>query len=221
MTTKKPPIRVVLADEHEIFRDGFNEMIKKQSAIVLVGEAANGADLIKVTKKLLPDIIITGIKMPELNGIEATTILTKKFPGINIIALSAFDDDNHIIDMLEAGAKGYLLKSAPKKEIIKAIKTVFKNKTYYCKSTTAKLLEMTGQNRFNPYREIKKPEFSKREIDIITMICQGVYNKEIASALCLSTRTIEGYREKIYEKIDAKKTAGIVKYAIKNGIYKI
>lgn len=221
MTLLNSPIRIVLADDHEIFRDGFHVMLKKQTDIVLVGEAANGVDLIKVTERLQPDIVITDIKMPKLDGIEATKILTKKFPGINIIALSMFDDDNLIIDMLEAGAKGYLLKSAHKKEIIEAIKAVYKNETYYCKSTSTKLILMIGQSRFDPYKEIQKPEFTKREIDIITMICQEASNKEIASKLFLSIRTIEGYREKIQEKIKAKNAAGIVIYAIKTGIYKI
>jgi len=221
MTLVNSPIRIVLADDHEIFRDGFHVMLKKQSDIQLVGEAANGLDLIKVTEKLLPDIVITDIKMPKLDGIEATKILTKKFPGINIIALSMFDDDNLIIDMLEAGAKGYLLKSAHKKEIIEAIKTVYKNETYYCKSTSTKLVIMIGQSRFDPYKEIQKPEFSQREIDIITLICQEASNKEIALKLFLSVRTIEGHREKIQEKIKAKNAAGIVIYAIKTGIYKI
>lgn len=221
MTLVNSPIRIVLADDHEIFRDGFHVMLKRQSDIQLVGEAANGVDLIKITEKLLPDIVITDIKMPKLDGIDATKIITKKFPGINIIAFSMFDDDNLIIDMLEAGAKGYLLKSAHKKEIIEAIKTVYKNDTYYCKSTSTKLVIMIGQSRFDPYKEIQKPEFSQREIDIITMICQEASNKEIALKLFLSIRTIEGYREKIQEKIKAKNAAGIVIYAIKTGIYKI
>lgn len=221
MALLNAPIRIVLADDHEIFRDGFNVMLKRQSDIQLVGEAANGMDLIKVTERLQPDIVITDIKMPKLDGIEATKFLTKKFPGINIIALSMFDDDNLIIDMLEAGAKGYLLKSANKKEIIEAIKTVYKNETYYCKNTSTKLALMIGQSRFDPYKEKQKPDFSQREIEIITMICQEASNKEIASKLFLSVRTIEGHREKIQEKIRAKNAAGIVIYAIKTGIYKL
>lgn len=215
------PIRIVLADDHEIFRDGFNVMLRKQSDIKLVGEASNGKELIEITGKLMPDIILTDIKMPVIGGIEATKLLTNLYPGINIIALTMFDDDNLIIDMLEAGAKGYLLKSAHKNEIIEAIKTVYKSETYYCKNTSTKLVQMIAQSRFNPYKEIQKPVFSKKEIDMIILICQEASNKEIASKLFLSIRTIEGYREKIQEKMRAKTTAGIVIYAIKTGIYKI
>ncbi len=215
------PIRIVLADDHEIFRDGFNVMLKKQTDIVLVGEAPNGAELIKITEKLLPDIIITDIRMPKMDGIEATKILAKKYPAINIIALTMFDDDNLIIDMLEAGAKGYLLKSAHKTEIIEAIKTVYKHETFYCKNTSTKLVKMIAQSRFNPYKEIVQPEFSKRELEIVKLICQEASNKEISSKLFLSIRTIEGYREKIQEKMKAKNSIGIAIFAIKNGIYKI
>jgi two-component system, NarL family, response regulator NreC len=215
------PIRIVLADDHEIFRDGFNVMLKKQDDIRLVGEAANGMELIQVTEKLLPDIIITDIKMPGIDGIEATKILSKRFPQVNIIALSMFDDDNLIIDMLEAGAKGYLLKSSHKNEIIDAIKAVYKHDTYYCKSTSTKLVHMIAQSRFDPSKEVQKPQFSAKEIEVIRLICQEASNKEMASKLFLSIRTIEGYREKIQEKIKAKNSAGIVVYAIKTGIYKI
>lgn len=215
------PIRIVLADDHEIFRDGFNIMLKKQANIKLVGEAANGAELIEVAGKLMPDVILTDIKMPRIDGIEATKIITKKYPEINIIALSMFDDDNLIIDMLEAGARGYLLKSAHKNEIIEAVKAVYNQETYYCKSTSGKLAQLIAQSRFNPFNPNQRKEFSQKEIDIIKLICQEASNKEIAARLFLSVRTIEGYREKIQDRIKAKNTAGIVIYAIKNGIYKL
>lgn len=215
------PIRIVLADDHEIFRDGFNIMLKKQANIKLVGEAANGAELIEVAGKLIPDVILTDIKMPRIDGIEATKIIAKKYPEISIIALSMFDDDNLIIDMLEAGAKGYLLKSAHKNEIIEAIKAVYNQETYYCKSTSGKLAQLIAQSRFNPFNPNQRKEFSQKEIEIIKLICQEASNKEIASRLFLSVRTIEGYREKIQDRIKAKNTAGIVIYAIKNGIYKL
>ena len=219
--TTYAPIRIVLADDHEIFRDGFNIMLKKQTNIKLIGEASNGVELLEITEKLMPDVVITDIKMPKLDGIEATKIISEKYPGINIIAFSMFDDDNLIIDMLEAGAKGYLLKSAHKNEVIDAVKAVYNNETYYCKSTSGKLAQMIAQSRFNPYKQLKKPEFTPKEVEVIRLICQEYPNKEIASKLFLSVRTIEGYREKIQERIKAKNTAGIVIYAIKAGIYKI
>jgi len=214
-------IRIVIADDHEIFRDGFQIMLKKQSDIELVGEAADGNELIEITGAMKPDVVLTDIKMPILNGIEATRIIKKKYPAVEVIALSMFDDDNLIIDMLESGAKGYLLKNTPKSEIIEAIKTVYNGEFYYCRTTSQKLIELMAQSNFNPYKEITKPEFSPRELEIIVLICQQATTKEIASTLFLSIRTIEGYREKIQEKMNVKNAAGIVVYAIKNGIFRI
>ena len=221
MNTLTIPIKVVLADDHEIFRDGFRVMLKKQPSVELIGEAENGEELIKITRELSPDVIITDIKMPRLDGIEATRKLCAEFPHIGIIALSMFDEEGLIIDMLEAGAKGYLLKNTHKDDIVNAIHAVYKDQTYYCTHTSAKLAQMIAKSSFNPHKRPARPEFNDREISIIQLICQELSNKEIASELHLSVRTIEGYREKIQEKIKARNAAGIVVYAIRNNIYKV
>lgn len=215
------PVRIILADDHEIFRDGFQTMLTKQKAIEMVAEAGNGRELIELTAKLNPDVIVTDIKMPVMDGIEATRILADRYPHIGVIALSMFDEDNLVIDMLEAGAKGYLIKNAPKHEIYEAIKTVYKNGTYYCQNTSNKLAQMIAKSKFNPYKKIPKIEFTERETEVIKLICTELSNKEMASQLNLSVRTIEGYRDKIQEKMDVRNSAGIVVYAIKNGIFKI
>ncbi|MEI9943721.1 MAG: response regulator transcription factor [Chitinophagaceae bacterium] len=215
------PIRVVIADDHEIFREGFDVMLKKNSEIELIGEAANGKALVELAGKLQPDIVITDIKMPVMDGIEATKVLAEKYPAIHVIALSMFDDENLIVEMLEAGAKGYLVKNAHKTEIIDAIKSVYNDTAYYCNHTTHRLAQMIAKSHFNPYKMKPKPEFNAKEKEIICLICREFSNKQMATELNLSIRTIEGYREKILEKIEAKNAAGIVVYAIKNGIYKV
>jgi DNA-binding NarL/FixJ family response regulator len=213
------PVRVVLADDHEIFRDGFRVMLKKQPGVELAGEAADGEELIKLVEELQPDVVVTDIKMPRLDGIKATKIITKKYPHIGIIALSMFDEENLIIDMLEAGAKGYLLKNAHKDEIIAAVETVYRKQTYYCKHTSRKLTKMIAESSFNPNYPSHNPEFTEREILVMQFICQELSSREIAVQLDLSVRTIEKFRENIQEKINARNTAGIVVYAIKNSIY--
>ena len=196
-------------------------MLKRYKEIELVGEAENGDELIQLASSLQPDVIVTDIKMPKLDGVEATRILAESHPHIHIIALSMFDDDDLIIDMLEAGAKGYLLKNAHKEDIVEAIKTVYKEEPYYCNHTTHKLAQLIAKSKFNPSRKKIKPQFTSKEIEIIKLICQGFSNKEMAAHLNLSIRTIEGHREKIHEKTNVKNTAGIVIYAIRNGIYKL
>lgn len=215
------PITIVIADDHEIFRDGFKEMVKRFPEVQLIGEAENGKELMDLVKRLSPDVVLTDIKMPLMDGIEAARQLIKNKCTTRIIALSMFDEENLIIDMLEAGAKGYLLKNTHKHEIIEAIKAVHDGKTYYCKHTSEKLLQLIAKSKFNPYKKIAKPQFSEREVQIIRMICDQLSNKEIAEKLNLSVRTIEGYREKVQEKMDVHNTAGIVVYAIKTSIYSI
>jgi DNA-binding NarL/FixJ family response regulator len=221
MKSVTTPIRIILADDHEIFRDGFKVMLKKQPSVQLIAEAANGEELITLTRELKPDVIVTDIKMPRMDGIEATKKLANDYPNIGIIALSMFDEENLIVDMLEAGAKGYLLKNAHKNEIIEAINTVNMGHTYYCDDTSAKLAQMIARSNFRPSVKTIKPEFSEREFAVIRFICQEMSNKEIAYHLSLSIRTIEGYRDRILEKIGAKNAAGVVVYAIKNNIYKV
>lgn len=216
------PIRIILADDHEIFRDGFKAMLKKQPSVELIGEASDGEELVELTRKLKPDVVVTDIKMPKMDGLQATKILSEEFPCIGIVALSMIDEESLIIDMMEAGAKGYLLKNAHKNEIIEAIKAVNEGHIYYCDGTSAQLTRMIAKNDKIPFgKKSYRPELSQKEIDVILLICQEKTNKEIADQLNLSIRTIEGYRDRIFEKIGARNSAGVVIYAIRNKIYVI
>jgi DNA-binding NarL/FixJ family response regulator len=214
------PIRIILADDHEIFRDGFHVLLKDQLEIELVAEASNGRQLIYLAEKFNPDVILTDIKMPVMDGIEATKSLKEKFPAIAIIALSMFDDDRLIIDMIEAGAIGYLVKNAQKAEIIEAVKTVYQHNFYYCNTTSTRLAAMIAASKFNPYKPLPKIVFTDKEKEIITLICNEYSNKEISASIHLSVRTVEGYRDKIIEKMHVKNTAGIVVYAIRHNLFK-
>jgi DNA-binding NarL/FixJ family response regulator len=213
------PIRVMIADDHEVYREGFRVMLKKPAEFEVVGEAEDGLELLELAGKLQPEVIVTDIKMPKLDGVQATRRITELYPHIGIIAISMFDDDHLIVAMLEAGARGYLLKNAGKNEVFEAIKTVYRQETYYCHHTSGKLAQMIAKSRFNPHRKRPKAEFNEKEKAVIRLICQEYSNKEMAAMLYHSVRTIEGYREKIQEKMGVRNTAGIVVYAIKNGIY--
>lgn len=213
-------IKLVIADDHEIFRDGFKLMLSKFPEITLVGEAGNGRELLELIEKENPNVILTDIKMPVMDGIEATKKIAELYPEKGVIGLSMYDDDELIIEMLEAGAKGYLIKNAGKDQIIEAIKTVYNDEPYYCKTTSHKLTQMIAKSRFNPYKKTEKAEFSEREKEIIAGICDEMTNKEIGDKLFISVRTVEGHRLKILEKMNVKNTVGLVVYAIKNGIVK-
>ncbi len=199
-------IKIVIADDHEIFRDGFRLMISKQDDIQLLGEAADGKELIAIVQELKPDVVITDIKMPRMDGIEATKLLVEQMPDIGVIGLSMFDEEDLIIDMLEAGARGYLLKNADKHEVADAIRTVYQEEPYYCKHTSAKLAQMIAKSKFNPA--------------FLSYISGYTTGEEIADRLFLSIRTVEGYRLKIQEKMNVKNSIGLVIYAIRNNLYK-
>jgi two-component system, NarL family, response regulator NreC len=214
------PIRVVIADDHEIFREGLEGLIRKQADMEFTGEAENGKMLLEVIRETKPDVVLTDIKMPVIDGVQATQVIAEKYPQVSVIALSMFDDENLIVDMLEAGAKGYLIKNAHKHEIIAAIKTVYNQEYYFCNHSSMKLARLIGKSRFNFHKDFSRPEFSSNEKEVIRMICEELSTKEIASKLSLSSRTIDGYREKILEKMNVKNSAGIAVYAIKHGLYK-
>ncbi len=213
------PISVAIADDHEIFRDGLRLMLAKSENIHIVGEAHNGKELVGIIDQLKPDVVITDLKMPMMDGVEATRYIKEKHPQIEVIALSMFDDEELILEMLEAGAIGYLLKNADKTEVIEAIHMAFKNQPYYCKQTSGKLAKLIAFSRHNNQKKQKEAEFSEREKDIIRLICQEYTNKEIGEKLFLSARTVEGYRMKILEKMEVKNIVGIVIEAIRLGIY--
>lgn len=213
MPNKNTTVRILIADDHELYREGFQSMMKNQSGIEIVGEAKNGKQLLAITRQLQPDIVFTDIHMPEMDGIEATREIIKQFPAIGVVALSMLNEENLILDMLAAGAKGYILKSSGKEEVLAAVKAVQKGHTYYCRDTDRIIsgILVSGSQ--------KKPKFSDHEIMVIKLICQQLSSPQIAQVMNLSTRTIEGYREKIMEKMKVKNPVGIALYAVSHKLY--
>jgi DNA-binding NarL/FixJ family response regulator len=212
-------IKVVIADDHEIFRDGFKMILGKMKNCLLIGEASNGRELLEIVANTTPDLVITDIKMPAMDGIEATRKIREKWPSMGIIALSMFNEDDLIMEMLEAGANGYLIKNADKAEIMDAIVAVASGDPYYCRGTNNKLTKLIANSRFHPFHRKKIVEFSEKEIEIIRLICQEMTNKEIGENLFLSIRTVEGHRLRILDKMGVKNSVGLVIYAIQNNIF--
>ena len=213
-------INIIIADDHEIFLDGLSLMLSRQEGFNVCGRASNGKQLIELVNKEKPDVVLTDIRMPILDGIESTKQLLSVNPYLKVVALSMFDEENLIIEMLEAGAKGYLLKNAHKSEIIEAVISVYQNKNYYCAHTSTQLASVIVRSKFNPYKQQQPIILNDREKDIVKLICQQQTTQQIADKIYLSKRTVEGYRIKILEKINAKNIAGVVIFALKNNIIK-
>ncbi len=211
-------IKVVIADDHEIYRDGLELLLSRLAGVQLLGQAVNGQDLINLVSTLQPNIVLTDIRMPIKDGVEATRHIVLHHTNTGVIALTMYEDADQIVEMLEAGAMGYLVKNATKEEVEAAIITVHKQQHYYCSHTTTKVSALIGKSNFNPYRKHERIIFKETELEVIRLICEGLTSKDIALKINLSYRTIEGYRTRILNKMSVTNTAGIIIYAVKNNL---
>lgn len=214
-------VKIMIADDHEIFLDGLISIFEKEKLFTIIDKANNGLELLQCLKTHQPDIILIDIQMPKMNGIEATKVIKDLYPNIGILALTFRDDDDSLIEMIEAGANGYLIKSAHKDEIIKGISTVYNGSNFYCKNMNLKFVELAKKNNFDRHNLSSKVSFTEKELKIIEYTCQEFSAKEIADKLGGSKRTIENQKLKIQEKMNVHSSAGIVFYALTNKIVPI
>jgi DNA-binding NarL/FixJ family response regulator len=213
-------IKMVIADDLQMFREGLKMLLENEDQIEIVGEASNGVQLLYLVQEYQPDVVLTDIEMPELNGIEATLKMRERFPGVAVIGLTIFEDDYLIVDMLRAGARGYLLKTTDREELITGISAVFAGGYYFCNATSLRLSTLIAEARMKPYGAHQPGLFSEKELEIIELICEQLSSKEIAARVGLTLKTVENYRNKILEKMGARNMAGIVIYAMTNGLYR-
>lgn len=211
-------IKVTIVDDHEIFRNGLKNILSKIENIELVGNWANGAWFIESLQNTEPDIVLMDIKMPVLNGIEATRKALEIKPGIHVIALSMFGEEEYLQDMIQAGVKGFLLKNITGKDLRHAIHTVFNGGNYY----SEELLRFFT----NKYLQDKSPEtddlkITKRELEVLQLVAEGLTNQEIADRLFISKRTVDGHKNSLIVKTGSKNIVGLLVYSIKKGLVKI
>ncbi|MEO8146076.1 MAG: response regulator transcription factor [Bacteroidia bacterium] len=214
-------LKILIADDHPMFRKGLEMSMKTITRVGKVLQAENGLHVLEVLEKEPVDIIFMDIKMPMQNGIETTRIVSKKYPAIKVIALSMSDDKENILEMFKAGVSGYLLKNTNKAEIEMAINEVLQGGKYYSKEVSDVLLEKIIRIELTTERaqQSQPPEkLTDREITVLRHICSQLSTKEIADVMCLSDKTIEGYRLKLLQKTNSKNIAGLVMYAVDHGI---
>lgn len=210
------PIRVIIADDHHLFREGLVTLLSESTDIEVVAEVENGKEAIEKSKELIPDIVIMDIGMPVLNGFEATIELLIELPKLKVIALSMHSDKQYIKGMLEAGASGYLFKNCSFKELIEAIHVVFSGNQYLSPQITETIL--TDYLKKKEMIPDVGPELTQRESEILKLISEGKQTGEISKMLFVSVKTISTHRQHLLEKLNLKTTADLVKYAIKKGI---
>lgn len=218
MPLRKPSIKVALIDDHQLFRKGIAELINSFSNYYVLFEANSGVELQKILHPAnLPDIIIMDVNMPGMNGFESMQWLCDHYPQIPVLALSMLDDENTIVRMLKLGVKGYLLKDAHPRELQDAMDALMKKGFFYSDLVTGKLIHSLN-NEKEAHEHLLLSALTEREINFLKLCCCELSYKEIADKMCISPRTADGYRDKLFEKLNVKSRVGLVLFAIKNGM---
>ncbi|MBL7111414.1 MAG: response regulator transcription factor [Bacteroidales bacterium] len=211
-------IKVFLVDDHKLFRNGLSLLMENEKDIVVTGEAENGKQFCEYLDHEQPDVVLMDIEMPEMDGFEATQTACVRYPDLKVITLTMFGEEHYYLKMIEAGAKGFILKNSDIDEVIKAIKTVFNGGTYF----SQEILYNVVKNIQDVKKEIDTSvRLSGREKEILKLICTGNSNIEIASELNISRRTVEKHRSNILNKTNTHNTASLVMYAVENKLIKL
>lgn len=207
-------IRILLADDHRMVREGLRSLLEKEDDIEVVGEAEEGRKAVELVRELQPDVVVMDITMPNLNGVDATRQIVNEFPKTKIIALSMHFSKIFVVNMLKAGALGYILKGDPSEELVEGVRTVSGGGAYFSPKAAKIVTEVLA----NPLPDSPLDVLKLREREVFQLICEGKNTKQIALELHVSIKTIEATRRKIIEKLDAKSIPDLVIIAIENGV---
>jgi two-component system, NarL family, response regulator NreC len=210
-------IKILLADDHQIVRDGLRSLLEKQEGVQIVGEADNGRTAVELALELKPDLVIMDVTMPDLNGIEATRIILQASPRCKVIALSMHSDKRYVTRALQAGALGYLLKDCAFDELAKAIQTVLRNRIYL----SSEINETVVKEYLKKTERLEQTAYSiltDRERQVVQLIAEGKTTKEIASILKISVKTVETHRQRSMNKLNIESIAGLTRFAIREGL---
>jgi DNA-binding NarL/FixJ family response regulator len=206
-------IRILLADDHAVVRQGFRAILTQQADMVIVGEAGNGREVMTLAEQTTPDLIVMDVAMPELNGIEATRRLTSMLPHVRILALSMHKDSIYVREMLKAGAKGYLLKDSGERDLLEAVRTLARGGEYISPAVQPALMSGGKIGGATPLDQL-----TSREREVLQLIAEGKTNKEVANLLGISVFTVDAHRGRIMEKLNVHNVNELVRFAVRNGL---
>ncbi len=213
-------IRVLVVDDHTIVRDGICALLALAGDIEVVGEAANGNEALKMVKELEPNVVLMDIAMPIMDGLEATRRICKEFPRIKVLVLTQYDDKEHVFTVIEAGASGFISKTAASSELASGIRSVYLGDSYLSPSVTRLLVEEyqhgSGRVGHDPYEQL-----TDRERDVAKLVVEGYTTQEIADTLVVSPKTVEGHKTNLMAKLGVRNRIELVKYALRKGIITI
>ncbi|OGO03126.1 MAG: hypothetical protein A2Y72_02245 [Chloroflexi bacterium RBG_13_53_26] len=211
-------IRILVVDDHTIVRDGICALLSLAADMEVVGEAANGQEAMEKVKELAPDVVIMDIAMPLLGGMETTRRIRKQFPGTRVLALTQYADKEYVFPVIEAGAHGFISKTAASSELVVGIRSVYRGDSFLSPSVAKLLVEnvQTGgnlQERRDPYDQL-----TGRERDVLKLLAEGHTTQEVADILVISPKTVEGYKTNLMDKLDIHNRVDLIKYALRKGI---
>ncbi len=210
-------IRIIIADDHQIVRQGLKTLLEKEPDMKVVAEAEDGRRTVTLVRELSPHVVVIDVKMPDMSGIEATQQILSELPDVKVIALSMFADRRFVMNMLKAGAKGYLLKDCAFEELAQAIRLVMSNKTYLSHGVA----EIVVKNYVNQVTSSSQSVFSvltAREREVVQLMAEGKRTSQIAELLQISVKTVDTHRQQLMRKLDIRSVAELTKYAIREGL---
>lgn len=210
------PIRVVLADDHAVVRKGIKEFLEAEGDIVVVAEATNGQEAVEKVAAHQPDVAVLDIQMPKMTGIEATRRIKTRWPGTRVMVLTAYDDDPYIFALLQAGASGYILKTASSEELIRAVRTVYRGESALSPEVASKVMAQLTTGRPLGARS-QEEALTARELEVLQLAARGLTNRAIGSELGISDRTVQGHLANIYGKLGASSRTEAVTQALQRG----
>lgn len=211
----KPDIKIAIAEDHELYREGLISRIRKEGNIEVVGDVENGKDMLEFLSTQTVDIVLMDVSMPIMDGIQTTKQIAVDYPEVKVIALTMYDHDSVIIDMLMAGASGYLLKNTGFEEMLDVIYRVYDGNKSYARSIYHRIVDLIGDKKYNPHEAAKHHEYNETELQILKLLAQCYSAREIGEILGVSDRTIEGIKSRLLVKLEAKNTVGAVIMALK------
>jgi DNA-binding NarL/FixJ family response regulator len=210
-------IKILLADDHKITRDGLKALLESQKNMIVIGEAENGRQAVRLASDLAPDVIVMDINMPELNGIEATRQIIAELPETKIIALSMYSDKRYVVGMLKAGVSGYLLKNCAFDELVSAITAVVANQNYMSQKIANTVMKDYA-NILESSDSSPASTLTAREREVLQLIAEGLKTKDIATRIHVSVKTVETHRQQVMRKLNAKSVAELTKIALREGL---
>jgi DNA-binding NarL/FixJ family response regulator len=207
-------IKIIIADDHRVLRDGLKAILEKAASIQVIGEAENGLQAVQMTRQLAPDVVLMDIHMPELDGVEAAREITSSRPDTKIIILSMYATKEHIYQAFQAGARGYLLKETSGLEVVEAIQTVADGQRFLSASLTDRIIDGYLAKRESSPPDSPLDSLSSRERQVLTLVVQGKTSQEIADRLHLAVSTVSTYRSRLMKKLDVDNLADLIKFAV-------